>query len=404
MRGGASPFDPRAVLGLLLVGAGALLLFLYAVGAGWDGRSDRDGGAHGAANGLNGYAALVALLERRGHEVSLSRSRAGLDREALLVLTPPHFADGAAIEHLLLERRWQGPTLLILPKWFAMELPEDAPVDTPAGWVQLAGAQPPGWLEELDALAQLKPVIVEARFWRGLERAGALPSPDKVQALQGEGPEPLVEATGGAVLATVLQGADWPVIVVAEPDLLNNHALADPQRAALAVALVERAMDGEDLPVIFDLTLPGLGSAQNLLTLAFTPPFLAGTLCLILAAIVVGWRALRRFGPPLAEAPGAAGSQAMGKRQLARNGAALVERAKRWHLLGPPFAALMARRIAARLGSREHDEATLARLLAARGEEEDFAARMAALRGARRPRDLLHAARELNALERTLAR
>ena len=74
MSRGPSPFSPRTILAVLAVGAGAFLLLLYAIGAGLDAGNDRNGGAHAAANGLNGYAGLVRLLEAQGHEVSLSRS------------------------------------------------------------------------------------------------------------------------------------------------------------------------------------------------------------------------------------------------------------------------------------------------------------------------------------------
>ena len=91
-----SPFGPRTLLAVLAVGAAAFLLLLYAIGAGWDGSKDQNGGAHAAANGLNGFAGLVRLLEEQGYEVSLSRSTARLDDEGLLVLTPQHGADGEA--------------------------------------------------------------------------------------------------------------------------------------------------------------------------------------------------------------------------------------------------------------------------------------------------------------------
>ena len=119
---------------------------------------------------------------------------------------------------------------------------------------------------------------------------------------------------------------------------------------------------------------------------------------------MIGWRAMRRFGPPVAEAP----ALAMGKRQLARNGAALVERAKRLHLLGPPYAALVTRRIATSLGIREADprarEDAVAHQLDARGIAADFAQTAETLRQARTPHELLRAAGALRTIERTLAR
>ena len=119
---------------------------------------------------------------------------------------------------------------------------------------------------------------------------------------------------------------------------------------------------------------------------------------------MIAWRGFRRFGPPVAEAP----ALAKGKRQLARNGAALVERARRLHLLGPPYAALVAARIAEALGIREADpqarEAAIARVLAARGLAADYAERAEALRRARHSAELLRAAGALRTIERTLAR
>jgi hypothetical protein len=423
-----SPFSPRAVLALLAVGAAAFLLLLYAFGAGWTGDRSRDGGAHGAANGLNGFAGLVKLLEAGGETVELSRSEARLDDSVLLVLTPQTSADGKAVSEIIQTRRYIGPTLLILPKWMA--LPADAiqQLKAPRGWVVLGGPLVPAWLEEIDGFGEAKLEIGERRRWAGMGLMGSLPDPRQVLALDSPDVLPLVADENGDVLAGFLddggaypvldkaggfpprdpQDEDldterWAVVVVVEPDLLNNYGMADRARAELATRIVAAAKEGQDLPVVFDLTLAGLGAGRNLLTLAFAPPFLAATLCLILAALVIAWRAFRRFGPPVAETP----ALAMGKRQLAANAAALMERAKRWHLLGPPYAALVASRLARALGIRETDpaarEAAIARVLAARGIEPDYAALAQALRRARHPGDLLRAAGALRTIERTVA-
>ena len=81
---GASPFSPRTLLAVIAVGAGAFLLLLYAIGAGWDGE-DRNGGAHAAATGLNGFAGFARLLEELDHEVTLSRSAGRLDEARSLL-------------------------------------------------------------------------------------------------------------------------------------------------------------------------------------------------------------------------------------------------------------------------------------------------------------------------------
>ena len=424
----ASPFSPRTILAVLVVGAAAFLLLLYAIGAGWDGRSDRDGGAHAAANGLNGFAGLARLLEAQGHEVELSRSEARLQDEALLVLTPQVFGDGERVTDIIESRRYSGPTLVILPKWFAMEASQLRTVEAPRGWVVLGGAVAPEWLKEIQGLGDAEFEVGERRRWEGIGLAGAFPAPKQVRSLDASSVLPLVTDERGDLLAgyiadlgsyPVLAEAAgmpdrdpdepdtdedlWPVVFVVEPDLMNNYGMADRERAQLAHAIVDAALEDYDMPVVFDLTLAGLGRSENLLTLAFAPPFLAATLALLLAALVVAWRAFRRFGPPVAEAP----ALAMGKRQLARNGAALVERARRLHLLGPPYAALVTARIAETLGIREADpqarEAAIARLLAARGLGDDYAARAEALGRARHSAELLRAAGALRTIERTLA-
>ena len=100
---------------------------------------------------------------------------------------------------------------------------------------------------------------------------------------------------------------------------------------------------------------------------------------------------------------------ARGKRQLARNGAALVAQLKRFHLLKEPYEALVERRISRGLGLRSRDraerEAAIARALDARGRPgSEFAAASAALRDADGARDIIRAARDLKSIERTLQR
>lgn len=423
----ASPFSPRTLLAVLVVGAGAFLLLLYAIGAGLDGGRERNGGAHGAANGLNGFAGLIRLLEAQGHEVSVSRSEARLDDEGLLVLTPQQGADGAAIAEIIAARRYVGPTLLILPKWVALPADQMPGLNAPQGWVMLGGTVEPEWLGSIPGLEAENPEVGRSRLWHGFELSGRLPEPDKVMGLAGNGLAALVIEDGGDTLVGYLDDegsyptlaawagfepldpeddetdADiWPVVVVAEPDLMNNYGLADETRAELAHAIVDAALEDYELPIVFDLTVAGISRSQNLLTLAFQPPFLAATLCLILAAMVIAWRAFRRFGPPVAEAP----ALAMGKRQLARNGGGLVARARRLHLLGPPYAALIATRLATALGIREPDpqarEAAIARTLAARGLAPDYLERVDALRRARHANELLRAASALRTIERTV--
>ena len=172
----------------------------------------------------------------------------------------------------------------------------------------------------------------------------------------------------------------------------------------LAVRLIEIAMEGKRLPVSFDLTLNGFARSANLLTLAFTPPFLAATLCLLIAALAVGWRAFLRFGP----ARQGTRAIAFGKRALIANAAGLIRRTRRLHLVAAPYADHARERLAKalalpRLADVAATEAAIDRALAARaGNSAPFSQIAARLRAARRPHDILEAAQDLHSLERTL--
>jgi len=419
-------FDPKTVLGLVLFGAIAFIATLYFIGTGNTGRDVNDGGTHASAKGLNGFAGLTALLENSDHDVSLSRSPSKFDEEALLILTPPMGSDPDEITAILDSRRYLGPTLVILPKWLAFQLPANPLGEAKDGWVELGRSFVPQWAADLDA-----PYALELSYevdadnsgtqWQGLGYSGKLPEP-RYSAETGTALQPLVKNGKDEILAgyvdddgyypalaetagiqpgdpDYLDSSKWAVIFVVDPDLMNNYGLADAARAELAHALVDAAMEGEDLPIVFDQTLNGLGTSKNLLTLAFTPPFLAATLCLILAMIVVGWRAFRRFGPPVAEGR----VIAFGKARLVENSAGFIQRSKRLHLLSIPYADLIRDRIAKTLGLRHPDDEAIAAALSRRAADApDYSEAVQNLRNAQTKQELLRAAAALRSIERTL--
>ncbi len=426
----APAFNPKVMLALIVFGAIAFFATLYFIGTGQTGNSN-DGGGHAAAKGLNGYAAIAALLENDGYDVSLSRSPGALDDYTLLILTPPSYMDAEDLTKVIDERRMEGPTLVILPKWSATKIPDDWDVEKEAGWVALNGAAEPNWLNDLEGDLAIEGSITQQKQggpdWTGLGLSGNLPDPTQSLSITGEKIVPLVKDSDGETLvgyladggyypdladAAGLQYADspgdedreystWGVVIVAEPDLFNNFGMAETRRAELARRIVQTAMEDGDLPVTFDLTQSGLGGSQNLLTLAMRPPFLAATLCLMIAMLVVGWRAFRRFGPPTSEGR----AIAFGKRQLVANSAGLIQRTRRVHLLSAPYAEMMRGRIAAALGLHRADDSQIdAALLRRQPDEPPFSQRLSQLRAARTPHEVLRAAGALRSLERKLSR
>ena len=423
---GRAAFNPKVVFGLLMFGAAAFFAMLYFIGSGNTGRDINDGQAHAAGKGLTGYAALAGILEEEGYEVSLSRSQNGLNDDGLLVLTPPAYADAEDITAILNDRRYIGPTMVILPKWMAFQVPAFFGSEAEDGWVQLVGSDTPQWTGELEgefalevenSVENTKKLVT----WQGLGLAGKLPDSRHLSATD-SAIVPLVLGQSGEAFAgftdddgyypmlseavgidagdgEYLDQDKWPVIFVIEPDLMNNYGFADRNRANFAVELVSLSMQRDFLPVTFDLTLNGLGQSENLLTLAFRPPFLAATLCLILALIVIAWRAFRRFGPPVAEGR----SIAFGKARLVKNSAGFIQRSKRLHLLSGPYSDMIRARLGKALSLRHIDDETIDAALARRRPDAPSFSRLAAdLRNASSPQEILRAAAALKSIERML--
>ncbi len=406
-----NPFRIGVVLGIVLLGAAAFLLMLYALGQGWTGQEERNGGAHARSNSLNGFSALVSLAEAGGFGTAIGYSAAEFDDYPLLVLTPQHFANAQALDDIIQQRTYQGPTLIILPKWTAFKVPENTKAEHEPGWVVLGGTREPGWFGDIEFIDGVELASGATERWDGFGRSGVLPDPQQVQAIPKNSRHwitPLVVDSQGDILAARLDRRSdndaWPVTFVFEPDLMNNYGMADFDRAQIAMEILyDAAWDGDE--ITFDVSLVGLGRNENLLTLAFSPPFLAATLSLLLAAFVIGWRAFRRFGPPGLAAP----TYSQGKRALAHNGAALIKRVRRWHLLAEPYANLVTMRLAKSLNIRSPDPAARAAAIDAALQRAGYAGptfgqTVHELRDATHPRDILRGANLLRDMERTLKR
>jgi len=396
-----SPFSPLAALALVLAGGILLVATLWMIGTGVAAGDINDGGAHGGGRGLNGYGALYRLLDKTGHTVQYARDETALRQPGLLILTPPPWADGGDIAGIVQKHRAYGPALIITPKWQASDVSTDQP-GVERGWVRLEDTRSPEWQGFLDDVTVgIAPAAAPVTDAQGAP--AILPYPAKVMSGKGQRLIPTIEDAKGRILAATYRGERLALIF--EPDLANNAGFAHAENAAITLRLIDDLLPPGEHRISFDLTLNGLGRQPNLLTLAFTPPFLAATLALMLAGVAVLWRAYARFGPPLAPMR----DIAFGKRALAENSARLIARARRFHLLPGPYADAARGRIAAALGLPPHGDpamldAAIDRALAARAPDQSYTSASAALRAARRPSDITRAARQLHTIERILIR
>lgn len=414
-----SPFSRTTILALVIVGCVAFFGMLYSLGSGNPLINEGDEKGHAASKSLVGYYALADLLRANGASVDLSRTPGGANSASVLVITPEMFSDWEDVDALISAHRFYGPTLVILPKWFTLPDP-----DLERNWVRLLETSP---IEAVINGTMLKTKVAEVDTAQNSLQSGfgsGPKAPELLATMARNAVYPMVRdrISGRPVIGYIDDGNyDWlngltrrdsgvqsdsegyddyygnqPIVIAADPDLFNNKGLADKQTALHALRIIAAIDDGRQLPIIFDLTANGLSRSENLLTLAFRPPFVAATICFLVAAFMVGWVAFTRFAPPMM----AGRVIDFGKETLVRNSAATMRMLRREHLLREPYANLI-RRIAMRRLSLpiSLDAAAVDARLDAETPNDvaPFTVRRAQLLSAKKPQDIAAASAALHA-------
>jgi len=174
--------------------------------------------------------------------------------------------------------------------------------------------------------------------------------------------EVLLKIDGHPVLIRL---EDTETYILSEPDLVNTMAFNSQGGAQIANAIVDDIIahaDINQLSVDIDVSLHGIQSNQNIVKLMMTPPFLAATLCLLAAGILVAWQGFNRFGDPARVRP----DYRQGPVSLARTAAEFMGIANRAHHTGEDYAELIRRQVASYLGYRERAHTDIDKLLDAR--------------------------------------
>ena len=227
-----NPFSPRAALGLVLFGAFSFIALLWAIGSGMADPKPGAKGSHVNGKGLDGYAAFAGFLEQRGYTVRRVQSRGALRQGGLLILTPTHRTTAEELAGVIDERRNQGPTILIMPKWIAGPLPENTPsAKARKGFVQLVEAIAPNWRGFHDEVGVRVDKSAVDSTWQGLGASGQLPDPARVLWGGGGRLVPLIETgSNNMTLAGYFSdGGDYPALrnVAIEPEPAPDEEPAD---------------------------------------------------------------------------------------------------------------------------------------------------------------------------------
>ena len=291
----------------------AVALYLMAHG---DGDASDSIGPIVESRSALGFAGIADVLEQLGTPVihTRYRSRDRLGNGGVLVIAEPRLDPRSltAANKLLNAKA----ILLILPKWVGEES------DDHRGWVGKAELAP-----NIVVQMVLDLVDTEAEFERGpgndhWDHNAIGPRPvvaAPMQFIKSENLSPVV-SRGKQILVGEFKRKDQRIFVLSDPDVLSNHGLENPANAAFAVALLGKLRTG-DGPVVFDEAFnSAAGNGPNIVSRLFEPPLLPGSILAIVAAILLLWATMPRFGAADPPAP----ALESGKRGLIDNIASLV--------------------------------------------------------------------------------
>lgn len=397
---------------------GGLLVTLYFMVFGVETSTLDSAGADSFSRSALGHHALVAFLQASGTPVLRSRGGSAdktREKVPLLVLEPAATGTLEQFQSMIKSAKHDGVSALVaLPKWHGEEREDHA------GWlakVTLLPARQPGWVlaKLLDVLEDSAPTTPNSKtsdgktpdgktpdgetedgreddrhedatprsdapsYERWIKRPGhavTWPAPwgDAIDLAQpqliAEGLLEPVLATGEGVLAGWLPQSH--VLIISDPDLLNNAGLAKGRNAALVEHLLIETLGAEGF--VLDEVLHGHGENIHRALLRF--PFICLTLHALWLALLVAWRAaMGRFGRPLPLPP----RVPPGKQTLIDNTAQLLATGRRGRGALMRYLEAMLRRASRRAGlvpaaTCRQQAATLGRLARARGARRDIVA------------------------------
>lgn len=282
-----------------------------------------------------GHNALVEFLRKMEIVVVPNRSMAGGDigpRRPLVLAEPDPRGPGWNPEHLKelagRAKDRKAPLVLVLPKWHAGASHKDKPE-----W--LASVSPLSFSEILATAAALDDPDLQglslerqrsAQGCTSTWRSGDSPAQLKVDVQDVQLLQPasnlksLVSCSGWTLIAHRPATATSPwIILIADPDLLNNQGLGRGKNALLIHQLFTRELGATG--AVFDETIHGLTRTTGLLAEATSFPLVLAVLQGLVLLGVVLWAGMGRFGKPLPVSLGLAA----GKEILIDNTAKLLE-------------------------------------------------------------------------------
>jgi hypothetical protein len=285
-------FAHKLLLAFIGLAIGAFVLSLYLMGK--EDPAEARHGANSFSSSAIGYAGIAEVLQKFGMRVVKSRRNPAEQAEGgvLIVAEPRMELLPTLIVPILPEAE---TTLLILPKWGGESKGEKT------NWISRAFPITTAQIQRVLGLAVDRPQIERRDLvtnWSVNEIGVAPHRSERLQLIKSDKLKPLV-AAGDGILLGELEKDGRTIWVLSDPDLIANHGLnEDGKGAEFAVALIKRLADGGKL-VVFDETVHGFQARPDAaLNLLFQFPYSIITLQVVIAAALLLWATMGRFGPP----------------------------------------------------------------------------------------------------------
>lgn len=315
-------FSPKVVLGMILAGVFAFSTLVVLSTYAPDLQSGDNGQGHALSKSSVGFQGMVRLLRLRETSVLVARRNLGGEEPGLVIFTP----DVGVSRDAYMKAQLSSRTLVVLPKW------RGGPDQRHAGWV-----------ENLTHVSDMQDLLKAVGLPKASAAVGKGKAPTRLIGAPGglgegavfdTGPITDLQTLSGPDLQPVLSTPDGRIVLarrmptdtyfLADPDLLDNMGLKDIRTARAGVGLIDLLRKPGQV-VAFDVTLNGFSRSRSVLKLAFEPPFVGATLCLVAAAALMGLHAAARFR---AVRRGER-ALALGKTALVDNSAGLIRMARR---------------------------------------------------------------------------
>jgi len=305
-----APFRRATLIGLVTLSAasllGGLLLAIFAP----DDKGPRSAVRPTArGRGALAHRAFIEVLRRLEVRVVVGRVSRPEPGTAVVVAEPSLSRERGPGEDVRLRQLLEEAprALLVLPKW------SGSPDPSRRGYLASAELLPASVPAEVLGAAGIAGQVTRVAesiapgTWSG-ELHGA-PDLRPAQLLVSKDLQPVL-SSNGRLLVGERSTRGGKLLVLADPDLLSNHGLRRGDDARLAVALIERLRQGGG--VRFDESFHGGAHDEGPWRALLRFPLVLAVVQALLAAALLLWGGMRRFGSPLpADPPLAAGKAAL---------------------------------------------------------------------------------------------